>query len=120
MHDGTVRILQKVRWVPDLRRNLLSESMFDDLGCHIHTHNGVRTVMKNGKTLIKGVKRNGLYHVVGNPVLSAYTVSSEINACMNLKQTQLWHNRLGHIGNKGLHYLFKTGCLKLKDRKSVV
>lgn len=90
--------------MPGLRRNLLFESMFDDLGCSINTHKGVRNVTRNGKILIKGVKKNGLYHVVGEPVLNA---SSEINACMSLDHTKLWHARLGHIGNKGLHYLYK-------------
>ncbi|CAM8876418.1 unnamed protein product [Rhodiola kirilowii] len=37
MFDGVVRNLQNVRWVPHLRRSLLSESALDKLGCKITT-----------------------------------------------------------------------------------
>ena len=37
MYDGKPMILNNVRWVPKLRRSLLSESVFDDQKCTIHT-----------------------------------------------------------------------------------
>ena len=89
--------------------------MFDDLDCHINTFNGTRNVIRNGQVLIKSVKKNGLYHVVGAPVFnvaSYYVVSS---ACMNDDRTKLWHNRMRHIGNKGLHYLCTSGILNSKS-----
>ena len=58
MHDGLTLVLNNVRWVPGLRRSLLSESAFDDLDCRIITHKGIRTVIKHDKILIKYVKRN--------------------------------------------------------------
>ena len=114
MYDGKVRILQQVRWVPGLRRNLLSESLFDNSGYEINTSRGNRHILKSGNIVMKSVNVNGLYHVVGSPVQHAAFVSSEINSCMSLSDTTLWHNRLGHICNKGLHYLFKNGQLRLK------
>lgn len=85
MHDNKIRVLQLVRWVPDLKRNLLFESMFDDLHCHIHTHNGIINVTKNGNILIKSVKKNGLYHVMGAPELNA--LSNSMSACMTMNDT---------------------------------
>ncbi|CAM8956547.1 unnamed protein product [Rhodiola kirilowii] len=102
LHDGVTRVLTNVKWVPNLRRNLLSESEFDKMGCHIITFNGIREISKDGKVLIKGVNRGGLYHVITS---SEINVSKAITESDNL--TKLWHARLGHICNKGLHYLYK-------------
>lgn len=46
LHDGVPRILQNVWWVPNLRRNLISESTLEDLGCQINTSEGIREVLK--------------------------------------------------------------------------
>ncbi|CAH9101507.1 unnamed protein product [Cuscuta europaea] len=51
MFDGVVRVIQNVRWVPFLRRNLLSESVFDDLGCTINTQDGYKVVSKTNNGL---------------------------------------------------------------------
>ena len=109
MHDGVVRLIQNVRWVPVLRRNLLSESMFDDLNCQIITHNGIKDVIKHGSVLIRSVKRDGLYHLVGSPELN---VSENTVKHGNLAYTKLWHSRLGHIGNHGLLHLFELDILE--------
>ena len=111
MYDGKIRVLQKVRWVPNLRRNLMSESVFDDLGCHIITHSGIREVIKNGATLIKSVKEGGLYKVIASPELNF----SKMCNVMTPDLTKLWHVKLGHIGMKGLNYLFKTGLIDKKN-----
>ncbi|CAM8990208.1 unnamed protein product [Rhodiola kirilowii] len=105
MHDGVVRVIQNVRWVPGLRRNLLSESAFDDLGCHITNFNGVREIMRNGRTVLKGLKKGGLYHVQATPEINAVTSAKDMD------ETKTWHTRLGHIGNKGLFHLYKQGII---------
>ncbi|CAM8963279.1 unnamed protein product [Rhodiola kirilowii] len=106
MHDGVIRVLKNVKWVSNLRRNLLSESEFDKLGCHIVTYNGVREVSKDGKVLIKGVNRGGLYHVITSPEINFSQPKTKSNA-----KIEIWHARLGHIGNKGLHHLHKNGLI---------
>ena len=37
MYDGIVRIIQEVRHVKDLKKNLLSVGQLNNLGCKIHT-----------------------------------------------------------------------------------
>ncbi|CAM8994539.1 unnamed protein product [Rhodiola kirilowii] len=106
MHDGVVRTVQNVGWVPNLRRSLLSESEFDNLGCHINTHNGIREVIKDNKTVIKSIKKGGLYHVILSPEIN--TVDEQ----KALKDTHKWHTRLGHIGNKGLLHLYTSGLIE--------
>lgn len=88
----------------NLRRNLFSESVFDDLGCHINTHKGIRDVSKNGIVLIRSIKKGGLYHAIASPELN---ISKGQNNIDRLEHTKTWHSRMGHIGNKSLHYLHK-------------
>ena len=40
MYDGTIRSLEQVRYVPELKRNLISLGMIDQLGCCIRAENG--------------------------------------------------------------------------------
>ena len=44
------------------------------------------------------------------PELNVSTASDS----MTPSQTKVWHERFGHIGMKGLNYLFKTGLLDKK------
>lgn len=100
MHDGVVRILSSVRFIPDLRRNLISLGTLDKMGYKYGSENGVMKVFKGDIPVIKANLRNGLYHLQGEVVngLSGvvYTVP------MNDDKTQLWHNRLAHISERGL------------------
>ncbi|CAM8994640.1 unnamed protein product [Rhodiola kirilowii] len=107
MFDGVTRIIQNVRWVPNLRRNLLSESVFDDQHLKINTSNGIKEVIKNDKTVIKAIKKGGLYFVETSHELNAVNHQAD----KDLTEIKQWHARLGHIGNKGLNNLAKSGIL---------
>ena len=69
MHDGVARDLRNVRYVPNLKRNLISLGEVDQSGCSIKAENGELEVIKNGIVTMKGVRRNGLYVLIG----SSYT-----------------------------------------------
>ncbi|CAM8998933.1 unnamed protein product [Rhodiola kirilowii] len=107
--DGKVRILQNIAWVPNLRRNLVSESALEDKGCQIISKNGTRDVIRDNHVVIRSMRLGGLYHVSLSPELNVVHASAK-----NLDETKLWHARLGHIGNKGLFHLFKNGLIKKK------
>ena len=44
MFDGCIRILQEVRYILELKRNLLSINMFDKNGCSIKVDNGIMNI----------------------------------------------------------------------------
>ena len=94
MHDGKIRLLIDVRFVPELKRNLISLGTLDEIGFSYNAKNGCLHVSKNGNIVLTGTKRNGLYildatfHVV-TKFDSALVSSHNI--------TELWHLRLGHI-----------------------
>ena len=61
MFDGVVKELHQVRYVPDLKRNLISLGMLDQLGCVFKAENETLKVINHSMVVIKGVRKNGLY-----------------------------------------------------------
>ncbi|XP_057803629.1 uncharacterized protein LOC131018962 [Salvia miltiorrhiza] len=44
--DGSVKILSKVRYIPDLKRNLISLGILESKGCHFVSKDGIMNVIK--------------------------------------------------------------------------
>ncbi|KAL8503329.1 hypothetical protein ACS0TY_022168 [Phlomoides rotata] len=84
MHDGVTRLLTNVRYVPELRRNLISLGLLDTMGYSFASHQGIMTVSREGKVVIEGNKKSQLYFLVRGTI------------------TGQAHSRLGHVGEKGL------------------
>ncbi|KAL5538315.1 hypothetical protein UlMin_045684 [Ulmus minor] len=58
---------------------------------------------------MKGMKKQGLYKVVGEIVAKG---NSATRLIAEEEKAMLWHNRLGHISEKGLQVLSKQGLLE--------
>ena len=56
MYDGTIRTIQEVRHVKDLKKNLLSLGQLDSSGCKTHVHDGVMKIVKGVLVLMKAEK----------------------------------------------------------------
>ena len=65
MHDGKIRLLIDVRFVPELKCNLISLGTLDEIGFSYNAKNGCLHVSKNGNIILTGTKRNGLYILDG-------------------------------------------------------
>ncbi|CAL8990667.1 unnamed protein product, partial [Prunus brigantina] len=87
MHDGTVRELSDVRYVPDMKKNLISLGALES--------KGLKITMEGGGSTVTG----------GAAVTEAADADST-------DTTRLWHMRLGHAGEKALQGLVKQGLLK--------
>ncbi|KAH9803501.1 hypothetical protein KPL71_001790 [Citrus sinensis] len=92
MFDGVVREITQVRHVPDLKRNLISVGMLDQMGCI------------GSMVIMKGNKNNGLYVLNGQTVIGEASVTES-----GEDKSKLWHLRLGHMSEKGLKELEKKG-----------
>ena len=97
MFDGVTRDLHHVRYVPQLKRNLIS------LGCTIKAENEEIQVIDKGVVVMKGVRKNGLYILVGSSPVHG------ISASVIRDKTKLWHMRLAHISERGLRELSNQG-----------
>ncbi|KAH9647613.1 hypothetical protein KPL70_025255 [Citrus sinensis] len=102
LHDGSIRELKHVRFVPDLKRNLISLGMLDQMGYSVKIESGEMMIIKGTETIMKGLRKNGVFILDGEVVTGEVGVS--VNA--NTDKTRLWHLRLGHIGsNDKLEYV---------------
>ncbi|KAH9649108.1 Integrase catalytic domain-containing protein [Citrus sinensis] len=107
LHDGTIRELREVRYVPELKRNLISLGMLDQMGLNIKLESGELRISNGDGVVMKGYKRNGVYVLNGEAItgLSGVSISS---SCDN---TLLWHLRLGHMSLRSLRELQKQEVL---------
>ena len=76
IHDNNVRILTHVRYVPGLKRNLISLGTLDELGYAYKAKNGFLHVFKNDKLILSRTKKHGLY------VLNGYSLYPVSSACI--------------------------------------
>ena len=103
MYDGMERILQEVRYVPDLKRKLISLGMLDQIGCTFKAENGCLKVVRGSLVIMKGVKVDGLYILDGRSLIGS--VSNVQNH--HISKKRMWLIRLGHISERGLVELSK-------------
>ncbi|KAG9444833.1 hypothetical protein H6P81_016173 [Aristolochia fimbriata] len=110
MFYGIVRTLADARYVPELKKNLISLGALDSNGCSFNTTGGIMKVKKGSMVVMKGEKKVGnLYHLIGNTIIGGAAVTScddEDDA------TVLWHKRLGHMSERGLQKLHNRKLLK--------
>ncbi|GAB2287662.1 hypothetical protein Dimus_037947 [Dionaea muscipula] len=115
LNDGSVILLTKVRYIPNLKRNLISLSMLDETGCTYSAANGCLVVCKNNKPVLKGIKSHGLYVLCGsyysenNKAAANELIIALISA--KLHSAEKWHLRLGHMSQQGLKALGNQGIL---------
>ncbi|WVY90035.1 hypothetical protein V8G54_035549 [Vigna mungo] len=106
MFDNREMVLQAVRYVPELKRNLISISAFDLGGYTTKVEDGVMRVCSEDSVVAKGRRRNGLYILEGSTVIGHVSVASGTE-----NTARLWHLRMGHISEKGLEELEKQDLL---------
>lgn len=105
-NGGTIKVLKHVRYVPNLRRNLISTGILDKLWYSHRGGDGAVSFYKNEKLALRGILKNGLY------LLDGETKTSEnCNVETQLTKTELWHSRLGHMNLNSLKTLVGNGLI---------
>lgn len=113
MPDGVDRLLGQVRYVPELRTNLIYLGTSDSNGYTFKSGNGKMKVIKG----MRAQKNNSLYVLEGDTIVGASAVAQT-----DADKTKLWHLRLGHISERGLLELEKQQLLcgfKLRELEFV-
>lgn len=89
MFDGIIRSLSDVRYIPKMKRNVISLSVFDDKGYKFSSGDGVLKITKDSLVLIKADmrKENGLYYVGGTTITSC--ANKRLSCCkkVDLRKT---------------------------------
>ena len=105
--NGSIWLLEKVRQIPNLRRNLISVGQLDDEGHTILFVGNTWKVTKGAKVLARG-KKTGTMYMNSSP-------RDTITVADASTDTSLWHRKLSHMSEKGMKMLLLKGKLpKLK------
>ncbi|GJU72776.1 retrovirus-related pol polyprotein from transposon TNT 1-94 [Tanacetum coccineum] len=115
MKDGSSFVLENVRYIPELKRNLISLGTLDREGYTVKLQNGRVKVIKGSLMVLSGtMKGNCVYSLDG------WAESGEASVGIQEKESlaQVWHKRLGHISEAGLHELEKREVLGNKGLDS--
>ncbi|RVW99369.1 Retrovirus-related Pol polyprotein from transposon TNT 1-94 [Vitis vinifera] len=107
--NGSVWLLENVRHIPDLRRNLISIGQLDDERHAILFVGGTWKVTKGARVLARRKKTGTLYMTLcPRDIIAVADASTD---------TSLWHHRLGHMSEKWMKVLLSKG--KLLELKSI-
>ena len=68
MFDGMVRELKEVRYIPQVKKNLISVGTLEVLGHAVSVRDGVLKITRGSMVVMKGVRRNNLYYLMGSMV----------------------------------------------------
>lgn len=114
MNNGSTIVLQDVRYIPDLKRSLLSLATLEKTGYHVSLKDGKAKVSKGYLVVLYGSRTgNNTYLLDGNVIdYGSVSMVSEEGSDMAM----LWHKRLGHIIGQGLVELSNQGLInKVKN-----
>ena len=106
MSDGMVKTLTDVRYIPGLKKNLISLGTLDKIGCRITCEDGIMKVARGSLVVKKGKLNGSLYTLEGSTTLVSVNIS--INTMFN-HDIKLWRLRLGHMGERDMFELSKQG-----------
>jgi len=98
MYDDTVKTLYDVKHVPELKKNLISLGVLDSNENKFTDQNGVLKVSKGALVVMKAEKVGNLYRLKGSTQVSEAAIVSDKAE----EGSRLWHQRLGHMSEKGL------------------
>ena len=107
--NGFVWLLEKVRHIPKLRRNLISVGQLDDERHAILFVGGTWKVTKEARVLARE-KKTGTLYMTSSPRDTIAVADASTD-------TSLWYRRLGHMSEKGMKILLSKG--KLPELKSI-
>lgn len=97
--------LERVRYVPELKKNLIFMREFDDLGMYGRIGDGTMTIIKGSLIIFKRVKKNGIFVTRAKLVFDNVATTSSTESDSTLK----WNKRLAHVSKKGLVIRHKKG-----------
>jgi len=100
--EGSTRALQNVLYIPNLCKNLLSVSAMTKQKMKVEFDEAevlIKDKTQGDKVIARGVERNGLYRIM------------DFAGMAREDDSQLWHQRLGHLNYTSLAALEKEGMV---------
>jgi len=79
MFDGMIRELKKMRYVSQLKRNLILVGALKTLGLEVSIKDGVLKITKGSMVVLKGVRQNNVYYLKDSTVTEQVATSIDTN-----------------------------------------
>ncbi|GJY42902.1 retrotransposon protein, putative, ty1-copia subclass [Tanacetum coccineum] len=100
------------RYIPELKRNLISLGTLEKEGFTVKLQSGKVKVINGSTVVLSGIRRDNCVYSLGS-----HAMACELNASVEEKDSiaQVWHKRLGHINEAGLQVLEKQGLFGKKS-----
>ena len=114
MSNGSIKIQTEVRFIPKIRRNLISIGVLESKGYKFESADGILRVTKNSRIIMEAKRRNTLYYLLAETMIGAGAVL--FSQIVNMDS---WHARLGHVGEKGIGALARQGAIKVGASDSI-
>ena len=108
LHDGIVRFLNEVRYVPDLKKKSHLSLFLESKGFNIIIGNGTLNVLYGSLVVMMGTRQRNMSFIKGSTVIGGATTVSDIIGEVDSYTSRL----LGHAGENDLHGLVKQDLLK--------
>ena len=103
-----------MRYIPKLKRNLISTGTLDMLGFKHSGGKGKTRFYKNGMLALQDTLTGSLYLFDGKTVAGQVNISVQKIMSLSRDETSIWHKRLGHLSIKNLQILAKRGILDIE------
>ena len=75
MFDGVVRNLTDVRYVPQMKKNIISVGTVESKGLKMTLEYGILKVTKGSLAVMKGIRDRNLYYLKGSAVTDSLSTS---------------------------------------------
>ena len=113
LNYGRIKTLPSVLHIPGLARNIIFVSKMGNVGVQTIFEKDRFKMVQREMVLMRGIQCGTLYKILGRIVIDGHNNSivpkskSEERKVFNVSRgdTILWHQRLGHIGEKGIQSL---------------
>ncbi|GJY33134.1 retrotransposon protein, putative, ty1-copia subclass [Tanacetum coccineum] len=112
LRDGSSFVLNNVRYIPELKRNLISLGTLEKEGFTVKMQSGKVKVINGSRVVLSGTRRDNCVYS-----LDGHAMAGELNASVEEKDSlaHIWHKRLEHISEAGLQVVEKQGLFGKKS-----
>jgi hypothetical protein len=118
--DGRIITMPSVLHIPGLARNLIFVTKMDNARVKTIFEKETYRMVRGAMVLLRGVQFGTLYKLQGITIIDGCNssivpdigVEEEINPTVSGEKVMLWHQRLGHIREKGLRLIHGKGMVE--------
>ena len=116
LQNQCVKILSEVRYIPEVKRNLISLGCLEQKRCSFFSSEGKMLVKKDEDVVMMAERRGSLYYLYASVVKIQKDEQLNLVKASTLK---VWHERLGHPAMGSVKELVKKQIISADESQEV-